>query len=316
MRFLLGMAESGVYPTMLVLLANWFPRSERARANAYWNLCQPLAVAASAPVSGWLLGGWGWQTMLIVEGALPFVWLPVWLYFISDHPRDAKWISREEKDFLETTLEREAAELDPGEKKTVWRIFLQPAVFVMLAICFLYNCASYGCNTFLTEGLKDGSHNFTGLQTGMLFAIPYAVTAAVMVLVSWHSDKTCERRGHAAFVYAMSGVSLMASILLKQHSFWLSYAFLCLAIPGPFAGLAPFFSIMIETMPRAAVGAVIGLVNALGNVGGYLGPTIVGQMKMRTHDITVPFGVLGIALLAAAALCFLLPKSKIISETH
>jgi nitrate/nitrite transporter NarK len=73
---------------------------------------------------------------------------------------------------------------------------------------------------------------------------------------------------------------------------------------------------MIETMPRAAVGAVIGLVNALGNVGGYLGPTIVGQMKMRTHDITVPFGVLGIALLAAAALCFLLPKSKIISETH
>ena len=316
MRFLLGMAESGVYPTMLVLLANWFPRSERARATAYWNLCQPLAVAASAPVSGWLLGGWGWQTMLIVEGALPFVWLPVWLYFISDHPRDAKWISREEKDFLETTLEREAAELDPAGKKTVWRIFLQPAVFVMLAICFLYNCASYGCNTFLTEGLKDGSHNFTGLQTGMLFAIPYAVTAAVMVLVSRHSDKTCERRGHAAFVYAMSGVSLMASILLKQHSFWLSYAFLCLAIPGPFAGLAPFFSIMIETMPRAAVGAVIGLVNALGNVGGYLGPTIVGQMKMRTHDITVPFGVLGIALLAAAALCFLLPKSKIISETH
>jgi MFS family permease len=316
MRFLLGVAESGVYPTMLVLLANWFPRSERARANAYWNLCQPLAVAASAPISGWLLGGWGWQTMLIVEGALPFIWLPIWLYFIGDHPRDAKWISRGEKDFLETTLKREAAELDPVKKKPVWWTFLQPTVFVMLAICFLYNCASYGCNTFLTEGLKDRSHNFTGLQTGMLFAVPYAVTAVVMVLISRHSDKACERRGHAAFVYAMSGVSLIVSILLKEHSFWLSYAFLCLAVPGPFAGLAPFFSIIIETMPRAAVGAVIGLVNALGNVGGYLGPTIVGELKTQTHGITIPFSILGSGLLVASALCFLLPKSKIISEKH
>jgi MFS family permease len=194
MRFLLGVAESGVFPTMLVLLANWFPRSERARANAYWNLCQPLAVAASAPVSGWLLGAWGWQTMLMAEGALPFLWLPVWLYFISDHPRDAKWISREEKDFLEATLQREAGELEPAKKISLGRACLQPAVFVMLAVCFLYNFASYGCNTFLTEGLRGGGHNFTGLQTGLLFAVPYAVTAVVMVLLSRHSDRTGERR--------------------------------------------------------------------------------------------------------------------------
>ncbi len=310
MRFLLGVAESGVYPTMLVLLANWFPRSERARANAYWNLCQPLAVAASAPVTGWLLGGWGWQTMLMIEGALPFLWLPIWLYFIYDHPRDAKWISREEKDFLETALQREASELEPVKKIPVGRALLRPVVFVMLAVCFLYNFASYGCNTFLTEGLKGGGHHFTGLQTGLLFAVPYVVTAIVMVLLSRHSDRTGERRGHAAFIYAVSGTSLIASVLLKEHSFWLAYAFLCLAIPGPFAGLAPFFAIPTETMPRAAAGAVMGLVNALGNVGGYLGPAIVGELKGRTHGMTIPFGVLGGALLAAAALCFLLPKSR------
>jgi len=130
-----------------------------------------------------------------------------------------------------------------------------------------------------------------------------------MVLLSRHSDLTGERRGHAAFIYAVSGTSLIASVLLKEHSFWLSYAFLCLAIPGPFAGLAPFFAIPTETMPRATAGAVIGLVNALGNVGGYLGPTIVGILKSRTHGITVPFGVLGGALLAAAGLAFLLPKA-------
>jgi len=310
MRFLLGMAESGVFPTMLVLLANWFPRSERARANAYWNLCQPLAVAASAPVSTWLLHRWGWQTMLIAEGALPFLWLPVWLYFINDHPRDAKWISRGERDFLETTLQREASELGSVKKIPVGRALLQPVVFVMLAVCLLYNFASYGCNTFLTEGLKGGGHHFTSRQTGWLFAVPYMVTAVVMVLLSRHSDRTGERRGHAAFIYAVSGTSLIASVLLKEHSFWLSYAFLCLAIPGPFAGLAPFFAIPTETMPRAAAGAAMGLVNALGNVGGYLGPTIVGILKSRTHSMAVPFGVLGCALLAAAALCFLLPKSR------
>ena len=309
MRFLLGVAESGVYPTMLVLLANWFPRSERARANAYWNLCQPLAVAVSAPVTGQLLDSWGLQTVLVAEGALPFIWLPVWLYFIRDHPRDAKWISSGEKDFLETTLQREARELEPAKKTSLGRAFLQPAVFAMLAVCFLYNFASYGCNTFLTEGLKGGGHNFTGLETGLLFAVPYMVTAVVMVLLSRHSDRTGERRGHAAFIYAVSGTSLIISVLLKEHSFWLSYAFLCLAIPGPFAGLAPFFAIPTETMPRATAGAVIGLVNALGNMGGYLGPTIVGILKSRTHGITVPFGVLGGALLAAAGLAFLLPKA-------
>ncbi|MGD0087895.1 MAG: MFS transporter [Verrucomicrobiota bacterium] len=309
MRFLLGVAESGVYPTMLVLLANWFPRSERARANAYWNLCQPLAVAVSAPVTGQLLDSWGWQTVLVAEGALPFIWLPVWLYFIKDHPRDAKWISSGEKDFLETTLQRETRELELAKKSSLGRAFLQPAVFVMLSVCFLYNFASYGCNTFLTEGLKGGGHNFTGLETGLLFAVPYVVTAVVMVLLSRHSDRTGERRGHAAFIYAVSGTSLIASVLLKEHSFWLSYAFLCLAIPGPFAGLAPFFAIPTETMPRATAGAVIGLVNALGNMGGYLGPTIVGILKSRTHGITVPFGVLGGALLAAAGLALLLPKA-------
>src|SRR5437763_8386316 len=114
MRFLLGVAESGVFPATLVLLAHWFPRNERARANAYWNLCQPLAVAGAAPITGALLGAWGWRTALVLEGALPFLWLPIWWFFIRDHPRDAEWISKEEREYLERTLEREASDLDAG----------------------------------------------------------------------------------------------------------------------------------------------------------------------------------------------------------
>ena len=307
MRFLLGVAESCVFPATVVLLAHWFPRAERARANALWNLCQPLAVAASAPITGWLLGAYGWQTMLILEGMLPFVWLPIWWFFISDRPRDAKWISAEERNFLETTLEREAAELEPVKPVSFWQRILRREILVMIVMNFLHNSAAYGCMIFFTEGLK--SKHFSAVQYGFLFAAPYAVTAVIMVLNSWHSDKTGERRGHVAFVYTISGMSLILSVLTREH-FWLSYTFMCLAIPGPFAALAPFWAIPSETLPRNVFGPVIGLVNSIGNTGGFAGPYIVGWLKMSYHSTAIPFNVLGSGMLVAAALAFLLPKSK------
>jgi MFS family permease len=432
MRFLLGVAESGVFPATLVLLANWFPRTERARANAYWNLCQPLAVAGAAPVTGALLGVWGWRTALIAEGMLPFLWLPIWWFFISDHPREARWISPGERAHLETTLAREASELQAAGKETLWQTLLKPAVvmavLVMVPIYFLQNCAAYGCNTFLSEALKSPTKlsprdildapalaarlrqhsdavsqflwgrcseaaqpvlaknggggvdleplratlvkelnrvisgasvyeeqrfaavtlsaetqtllrknprgeglarlnrlllgdaypadiarsraSFTPVQTGLLYAVPYLVAAVAMVLNSRHSDKTQERRGHVALVYAISGVCLITSVALSRYSFWLSYGFLCFAIQGPFAGLAPFWAIPAETMPRVILGVVMGLVNAFGNVGGWAGNYLFGWLKDKTGDISVPFAVLGGALLLGAALTFLLPKPR------
>lgn len=305
-RFLLGVSESCVFPATVVLLAHWFPSAERARANAFWNLCQPLAVVASAPVTGWLLGAYGWQTMLILEGALPFVWLPVWWFFISDHPREARWISPAEKNHLETILASEAAPLEPAGKLPFWPRLLRREILVMIVMNFLHNSAAYGCMTFFMDGLK--SKPFTPAQHGFLFAAPYAVTAVVMVLNSWHSDKTGERRGHVAFVYTLSGASLVLSVLTRDH-YWVSYGFMCLAIPGPFAALAPFWAIPIETLPRAVFGPVIGFVNALGNTGGFAGPWIVGWLKTEYHGVTVPFTALGAGMLLAAALAFLLPKS-------
>jgi MFS family permease len=306
MRFLLGVAESGVFPATMVLLANWFPRGERARANAYWTLCQPIAVAATAPFTGWLLGAYGWQQMIILEGMLPFLWLPVWWFGIRDHPREAKWISAEERSFLETTLQREAAELEPARPVSVWARFCQRPVLVLLAMYFLQNGAAYGCMTFFTSSLKG--RDFTALQYGILFGIPYAVTAVVMVLNSWHSDKTRERRGHVAAVYCLSGISLILSVAFQEH-FWLSYVLMCLAIPGPFAAMGPFWAIPSETLPRSAVGLVIGLVNAFGNLGGFAGPYIAGWLKHEYQSLTVAFDALGAGLLLGAALAFLLPRS-------
>jgi MFS family permease len=432
MRFLLGVAESGVFPATLVLLSNWFPRQERARANAYWNLCQPLAVAGAAPITGALLGTWGWRTALILEGALPLVWLPIWWFFISDQPREAKWISREEREYLETTLAREASQLAPPGQDSLWASLFKPAVLaavvVMVPIYFLQNCAAYGCNTFLSEALKSPTKfsgrdilnlpslaarlrqhsdavskfiwdrcskagqqmlaansgngadvkplqaavvrelnqvilggplyeeerfaavtlcaearallgknprgdalarlnllllvdaypaeiaksraSFTPLQTGLLYAVPYLVTVVVMVVTSRHSDKTQERRGHVAVVYGVAGLCLIASVVASRYSFWLSYGFLCFAIQGPFAGLAPFWAIPAETMPRVIVGVVMGLVNAFGNIGGWAGNYTFGWLKKTTGGTAIPFSVLGGALLLGAALALLLPKRK------
>jgi MFS family permease len=311
MRFLLGVAESAVFPATLVLLSNWFPRSERARANAYWILCQPLAVAGSAPISGWILGKWDWKTMIIVEGALPFIWLPIWLYFISDRPREARWISAEERDHLETTLEREATELQPAGHESPWRVFVTPTVLIMVLIYFFQNCAAYGCMTFLTEALRGSGRGNSALIYGILFAIPYIVTAVLMILNSWHSDKTHERRGHAAVAYGISGICLIASVLVKEHSFWLSYVLLCFAIPGPFAAQPAFWTIPSELLPKSVLGSVMGLVNAIGNLGGFLGPFIAGILKQQTNSIVLPFVVLGSGMLLAGALCFALPKRRI-----
>jgi sugar phosphate permease len=306
MRFLLGVAESGVFPATLVLLANWFPRSERARANAYWNLCQPLAVAGSAPITSWLLGVYGWKQMLILEGALPFIWLPIWWFCIRDHPREANWLPAQERHELETTLAREAAELEPSRKVSLLERFLAPSIPVMIALYFLHNSAAYGCMTFFTSCLKD--RGFTSVQYGWLFALPYAVTAVVMVVVSWHSDKKRERRWHAAAVYFMSGISLLLSVLFRQH-FWVSYALLCLAIPGPFAGMGPFWTNASETLPRGVVGPVIGLVNAFGNLGGFAGQYFVGWLSKESGSTALSFNVLGLGLLACSGLALLLPKA-------
>jgi MFS family permease len=340
MRFMLGVAESAVFPATLVLLANWFPRAERARANAYWTLCQPLAVAGSAPLTAWLLGVCGWRQMLIFEGLLPFVWLPVWWFCIRDRPQEAGWIGAEERRFLETTIEREAAELEspdgarpraqpprertgpavgpgpgggrdeiaaPHDGRNPKQAFAVVLVLVLVAMYFLQNCAAYGCMTFFTASL--GGRGFNHWEYGVLFAIPYAVTAVVMVLLSRHSDKTRERRGHVALAYGLSGGALLAAVLC-QRWFWPAYGFLCLAIPGPFAAMGPFWSIPTETLPRRWAGLAVGVVNAFGNLGGFVGPLIAGWLKQEYRSLGFAFGALGAGMLVAAALAFLLPRAQ------
>lgn len=310
-RFLLGVSESGVFPAMVVLLANWFPSAERARSNAYWNMCQPIAVVAGAVSIGWLLDNHSWRFAIILEGLLPFIWLPVWWLTIRDHPRDAAWISDGERDYLETTQARERAAIETAQKVPLGQQLLQPVIGLLLLIYFLHCCQAYGCMTFFTDTLKGRGYTPSkALQYGIFFALPQIVALVAMVLVSQHSDKMRERRWHLAVVYVFCGGSLVLSMMCRDH-FWLSYALLCCAIPGPSVALAPLWSVVTETLPRHTAGAVIGFINAVGNLGGYYGPSIVGWLKQQNGGrIELPFMVLGGGMILAGLLSPLLPKTK------
>src|SRR5579875_8255 len=309
MRLVLGIAEGGVWPATLVLLAHWFPRAERARANAYWMLCLPTAVVISSPISGWILGRWGWRVMLISEGAIPFVWLIIWIIFIADRPHQANWISVEEREFLETTLEREGAELDFQASEPYLKLLLRPQVLLLVLIYFLVNSGNYGYLFWLPSALHS-EKRLSDLVVGILFAIPFIVTGIGMVLISRHSDKTRERRGHVGGALAWGGVFLLASVLLSPHSFVLSFLAITLVGAGSFGSLGPFWAIPSETLPRSVSGSAMGLINALGNLGGYFGPVIVGYLNKRTGNFVYGFAALGFGFLLGALLTALVRAQR------
>ena len=302
MRFLLGVAEGGVWPATLILLAHWFPRAERARANAYWMLCLPAAVVVSSPISGWILQHWGWRFMIISEGALPFIWLLIWNWEIADHPHEARWISGEEREYLETTLHREFAELEAQPQEPILRTFSRPMVLMLIVIYFLINTGNYGYQSWLPSAIMASARNLSKFQVGFLYAVPYLITMAGMILNSQHSDRTRERRGHLAFALAWAGVMLLGGVLLSSISPLLSFALIVMVGAGSYGGHGPFWAIPSETLPRRVAGSAMGLINAIGNLGGYVGPYIAGYLNKRTGNFVYSFGALALALLVGAVL--------------
>src|SRR6266478_6238676 len=309
LRLFLGVAESGVHPATLILLSHWFPRSERARANAFWLLCLPVAVIVSSPFSGWILDHWSWRVMLVAEGSLPFLWLAIWLAFVQDHPREASWLPESERNSLEGTLRRESAELEGSEKIPYLHALLRPQVFLLAAVYFCFVSGQMGLLFWLPSAMEK-FRKLSGLSAGLLYTWPFIAGAVSLLIVARHSDKVRERRRHAAGAMLLGGCCILLAVATIPYSLLIAFAFIALSGVGAYGPMGAFWAIPTETLPAKIVGSVMGFVNAIGNLGAYFAPLIVGALNKRTGNFYSGFLFLGLVTLAAGALCLGLKTSS------
>jgi len=305
LRLLLGVAESGVHPATLILLSHWFPRAERARANAFWLLCLPGAVIISSPFSGWMLDHWNWRIMLLAEGSLPFVWLVIWLWMIQDHPSQARWMPESERGPLVETLRRESAELNSQEGVPNLRTLFRPKVFLLAAVYFCFISGQMGLLFWLPSAM-DQIRKLSSLSTGLLYTIPFIVGAVSLLIISRHSDRTHERRAHASAAMFSGGTCLLLAVATISHSILLAFVFIALSGVGAYGPMGAFWAIPTETLPGQIVGSVLGFVNAIGNLGAYFAPLIVGFFNKKTGNFLAGFTFLGAITLVGAVLALFL----------
>jgi sugar phosphate permease len=301
MRLLLGVTQGGVFSATLVLISHWFPRGERARANALWMLCGPIAIVISSPLSGWILDHWNWRTMMISEGALPFVWFGAFNLLIYDHPRDARWISVDERNYLEGTLGRQSAELKCVNSEITLRSIFGPQLLLLNLIYFLRTSAELGFLMWLPSAVED-VRKLSNAAVGGLATLPFVVAIFAMLVNSWHSDKTGERRAHVALPFCLGGVFLLTGVLTSSTWPVLAFVFICLTSIGTYGPLGPFWAIPTETLAPRMAATAMGVITALGSLGGFFGPVLLGYLNKQEGNFRHGFEAIGIALLVISGL--------------
>jgi sugar phosphate permease len=293
-RFLLGVAEGGVWPAMLVLISHWFPVRERARAYSFWMANLAISSIITQPLSGWIVSATDWRALFYIEGALPFlIALPLWLLFVKDRPSEAPWCAAEERQFIETSLARDN-EHEP-QQASFWTIFRSPAVWRLVAVYFLIQVGFYGLNMWMPTLLKNLTDTGFG-AVGLIATLPYITAIGLMWLNGVQADRSARYARHVLLPMVLASASLILSVLVGSAVLALSVFFLCLAMGGALSYDGPFWAAASRALPPVVVGGAMGLINALGNLGGYLGPFLGGYLQQTTG------GFLGTAILLSGSL--------------
>lgn len=295
-RFLLGVAEGGVWPATLILLSRWFPQEERARANMYWMFCLPVAAVIMAPVSGWIMANLSWRWLFILEGLPPFLWAIVWWLLIADSPTEAKFISSAERDYLAQKFEQDRLNTRPVANN--WRAaFSNPRVWLLVLVYFLVQIGFYGFSLWLPTVIKNVSKTgFTA--TGFLTALPFLAAILFMWLNANHSDKTGERKAHVAVPLILGGIALFLSAV-TSHAVLLSILLLILTEGFMLPYIGVFWTLPPMLVSPEGLGPTLGLINGIGNLGGFFGPFIVGALISTTHSTFSGLAVLTVVLIVA-----------------
>lgn len=303
LRFLLGAAEAGFFPGVILYLTYWFPARYRARIVSSFMLSIPLAIAIGAPLSTWImqLDGWyglkGWQWLFIIEG-LPAVFATfAVLRYLTDRPEAAKWLNASEKAWLESQLAADR-EVSQGVKQTssLRAVFTNPAI---LALAFVYFCgtgANVGLSFFLPQMIK--AQGYTNIQVGFLTSFPYIIGCVGMLVIGYYSDKTKERRLFLIGTMLMAAIGLYLAAAFGGNV-W-SIVALAFAAIGILGSKGPFWPLPAAYLSGTAMAGGIAFINSVGNLGGFVGPYAVGWIKDATGGYEGGlYALAGLGVLAA-----------------
>ena len=289
-RFLLGFAEAGFFPGIILYLTYWFPRVQRARVVALFFLAVPLSSVFGGPLSGLLIDNGagvlgfdaGWRFMFFVEGIPALLLGIVVLFVLPNRPRNARWLSNEEATALEETIAREdETEVPHGPGL---RAALRDGRVVALSVVYFgVVFGLYVLAFFLPQVVDELEGSLTGVQIGLITAIPYAVASVVMVLVARHSDRTGERVGHVAVPVLIGAVAVAVALYLDSPFLVIAAVTVCAC--GVFAAIPVIWQLPPTFLTGVGAAAGIALINSFGNLSGFVGPYLTGWLEDVTGSL-------------------------------
>jgi ACS family tartrate transporter-like MFS transporter len=304
-RFLLGIAEAGFFPGVIVYLTHWYRQQDRGKAVAMFMTAIPASNMLGAAVSAGLmrinwLGMAGWRWLLILE-ALPAVMAGIFTFFyLTDRPRDARWLREDEREWITSELEKDQERKKGQRKLSPWQAMRNPYVIVLAMIYFCYITNSVGLGSWLPKIVQRIS-GLSQTQVILISGIPWLCAIPAMLLAAGHSDRTGERRWHAAVPLFIVGIALLASIGAGSNLV-LAIAAFSVATMALYSFPSPFWVLPTIFLSGPSAAASIALINSAGNLGGFAGPYVIGYLSTKTGSYTggllylVASGLVGSAL--------------------
>jgi ACS family tartrate transporter-like MFS transporter len=285
-RFLLGMAEAGFFPGVIVYLSHWFRYRDRAKTVAMFMAALPISNIFGGPLSGLILGvNWlglaGWRWVFILEGIPAVILGIVTFFYLTDKPHQAKWLAEDEREWISAELEREKEIKKAVRTYSISEAFRHRNVILLALAYFCAITSAYGFNFWLPTILK-GLSGYSNLRVSLLSALPYCAGLGAMLVVGWSSDRKGERRWHSALSLAAMSGGLFLSAMVVGKSVSLALAMFCIVGAGLYSFLPTFWSLPTMFLTEAAAAACIGMINSVGNLGGFVGPYIVGYLNNAT----------------------------------
>jgi len=311
-RFLLGVAEAGFFPGVILYLTYWFPLEYRARIIAAFMVAIPVSLAVGAPLSTAILqmdgiGGLkGWQWLFIIEGVPTVLFGLVFLTVMPDKPRDAKWLSTEERSWLQNTIDSEHKAVAAVHGTSVLRAFADPRLIALAFIYFANTTANLGLAFFLPQILKG--LGLSDMQTGLMTSVPYIFGTLGILIFGYVSDKYKERRWTLFAALALTGFGLIAAGLMTGSL--LAVGVMAIAAVGIYGTKAPFWPLPSLFLTGSAAAGGIALINSIGNLGGFVGPYVVGWIREVTKSYEAGLYFLGGLALAAAVLTLIIVNAR------